>query len=293
MFDKIQELTNRAEEAAERASKGSRGSYQSCNEEGETAAHQPHQAAAAASARQSVPILPLSAANLRAQNSRSLSPQAYQKPSTGPPQQSAQPNAATNEVGLWLLTHDIPLKTSEFHLSNYEGLAIGDILEIGFGTPEAEAVTISRFGSIHLVSETRHAHPRGSAVRRLVEGTGARYQSDQPNANQQQRAPQRAASSIANASPSSIGQDLDGWGSHGSWSPRERAHQKERYRRKQKASRLQQLHSIAPAQPNMIVPVKQPDKIELDHWPTLPMLRTYLQATYAAWRVLTGGGRPC
>ena len=39
----------------------------------------------------------------------------------------------------------------------------------------------------------------------------------------------------------------------------------------------------------MIFQVKQPDKIELDHWPTLPMLRTYLQATYAAWRVLTGG----
>ena len=128
MLDKIQELTNRAEEAAERASKGSRGSYQSCNEEGETAAHQPHQTAAAASARQSVPILPLSAANLRAQNSRSQSPQAYQKPSTGPPQQSAQPNAATNEVGLWLLTHDIPPKTSEFHLSNCDGLAIGDVL---------------------------------------------------------------------------------------------------------------------------------------------------------------------
>ena len=39
----------------------------------------------------------------------------------------------------------------------------------------------------------------------------------------------------------------------------------------------------------MIVQVKQPDKIELDNWPTLPMLRPYLQHTYAAWRVLTGG----
>jgi len=220
MLDKIQELTNRAEEAAERAGKGSRGSYQSCNREGATAAHQPHQAAAAANARQSVPILPFSAANLRAQNSRSHSPQADQKPSTDSPQQTAQPNAATNEVGLWLLTHDIPPKTSEFHLSNYDSLAIGDVLEIGSGTPNAEVVVISRFGSIHLVSETQHAHPRGSAVRRLVEGTGARYQSDQPNANQQQRAPQRAASSIANASPSSIDQDLDGWESHSSWSPR-------------------------------------------------------------------------
>ena len=163
-------------------------------------------------------------------------------------------------------------------------------MEIGSGTPSAEVIVILRFGFIPLVSATRHAHPRRSAVRRLVEGTGARYQSENANAHPEQRAPHRAASSVANASPSSIDQDLEGWESHDSWSPRELAHQKERYRRKQKSARLQQLHAAAPAQPNLIVLVKQPDRIELDNWPSLPMLRNYLQATYAAWRILPGRG---
>ena len=44
-----------------------------------------------------------------------------------------------------------------------------------------------------------------------------------------------------------------------------------------------------PVQLNPVVQVKQPDKIELDQWPTLPILRTYLQAIYAAWHVFTGG----
>ena len=35
--------------------------------------------------------------------------------------------------------------------------------------------------------------------------------------------------------------------------------------------------------------VKLPDKIELDHWPVLPMFRTSLISSYAFWRVLTGG----
>ena len=45
-----------------------------------------------------------------------------------------------------------------------------------------------------------------------------------------------------------------------------------------------------PAQPNLLVSVKQPEKVELEHWPTLPNLRPYLQNTYASWRILTGGG---
>ena len=119
--------------------------------------------------------MPLSAAILRAQNSRSHSPQAHPDSGAGPsqpvppdepvsgeagrPQPSAQPNAATTEVGLWLLTHDIPAAMSEFHLSNYYRLAIGDVLEIGSGTEQAEVIVILRFGSIHLVSETQDPHP--------------------------------------------------------------------------------------------------------------------------------------
>ena len=75
------------------------------------------------------------------------------------------------------MTHDIPARTSESHLANYDGLATGHVLEIGSGTPSVEVIVIRRFGSIHLVSATRHANPRESAIRRLVEGTGPRYQS--------------------------------------------------------------------------------------------------------------------
>ena len=45
-----------------------------------------------------------------------------------------------------------------------------------------------------------------------------------------------------------------------------------------------------PAQPNLLISVKQPERAELKHWPTLPNLRPYLQNTYASWRILTGGG---
>ena len=61
-------------------------------------------------------------------------------------------------------------------LDNYSGVAVGDTLELDPGTPIAEIVTIVKFGSIYLASPTRFQHVSGTIVRRLVEGTGARWE---------------------------------------------------------------------------------------------------------------------
>ena len=44
------------------------------------------------------------------------------------------------------------------------------------------------------------------------------------------------------------------------------------------------------AQPNLVVSIKQPDRIQLDMWPSLAQQRNWCQKTRQAWRVLTSGG---
>ena len=175
---------------------------------------------------------------------------------------------------------------SVLHLEDYTGLAIGDVLELSSGESNAEIVVVSRFGSIYLVSATRNGHDVSAPVRRLVEGTGERYEQYMRDAERQRNA--RTDSRTGPGTVTSDGQDLDGFESHDSWSPRERQHQFERHKRKQRAAKLQSRQMSA--QPNLSISVKQPDKVELEPWPTLPNLRPYLQNTYAAWRILTGGG---
>ena len=146
---------------------------------------------------------------------------------------------------------------------------------------------MQRFGSIHLVSATRNGHGISAPVRRLVEGTGERYEQYMIDAERQRnaRTNSRTGPGTVTSEP-----DLDGFESHESWSPRERQHQFERHKRQQRAAKLQSKQM--PAQPNLLISVKQPDKVELEQWPTLPNLRPYLQNTYASWRILTGGGDP-
>ena len=174
---------------------------------------------------------------------------------------------------------------SVVHLADYTGLAIGDVLELSSGQPNAEIIVVAKFGSIYLVSPTRNRHDTSAPIRRLVEGTGERYDQHARDANRQRDA--HTASRTA-GTETSDGQDLEGFESHGSWSPRERKHQFDRWKRKQRATKLQSRQM--PAQPNLMISVKQPDNIELEQWPQLPNLRPYLQNTYASWRILTGGG---
>ena len=42
----------------------------------------------------------------------------------------------------WLVTHDVAAGSIEFHMASYEGLAVGDVLEIDSGTRNAEVVVI-------------------------------------------------------------------------------------------------------------------------------------------------------
>ena len=44
----------------------------------------------------------------------------------------------------WQLTHDIAAGTTEFHMASYEGLVVGDVLEISSGTPAVEIIVIPR-----------------------------------------------------------------------------------------------------------------------------------------------------
>ena len=43
-------------------------------------------------------------------------------------------------------------------------------------------------------------------------------------------------------------------------------------------------------QPNLVVSIRQPDKMILQPWPTLPGVRAWMQGTQQAWKVLTAGG---
>ena len=73
-----------------------------------------------------------------------------------------------------------------------------------------------------------------------------------------------------------------------SWSPRDREYQLNRYRRKMREMRQQHVEKIK--QPGLVVTVRQPEKMSLLGWPTLPQLRAWLQHLRQAWRVLTCGG---
>ncbi len=52
--------------------------------------------------------------------------------------------------------------------------------------------------------------------------------------------------------------------------------------------RQQQVEKVK--QPGLVVSVRQPEKMSLMGWPTLPQLRAWLQHLRQAWRVLTSGG---
>ena len=80
----------------------------------------------------------------------------------------------------------------------------------------------------------------------------------------------------------------EGFEDRTSWSPREREHQLSRFRRKRRLARTDELTQTR--QPNFIVSVRQPEKITLQPWPSLPGVRAWLQYTCQAWRVLTSGG---
>ena len=227
----------------------------------------------------------LSAANIAAhtRNSRSQSPQATgananadagtQQPQLPPPRQNttgAQPTDNDRPIGegAWKLTQPVLAGETVLHLADYSGLAIGDVIELSPQTPGAEVVVVQRFGSIHLVSATRNQHDVGTSIRRLVAGTGERYEQHIADAERQ-----RQARSQSRTGPGTVTsqdeRDLDGFESHDSWSPRERQHQADRYKRRQRAAKLQ--GKQMPAQPNLLISVKQPDRVELEQWPQLPI----------------------
>ena len=90
---------------------------------------------------------------------------------------------------------------------------------------------------MYSVAPTRNAHPVGSTVRRLVEGTGERY--DQHVQDAQRQRDIRTGSRTRATMTTDDDPDLDGFESHTSLSPRERLHQRERHKRQQRAAKLQ------------------------------------------------------
>ena len=112
----------------------------------------------------------------QSQRHRSASPLL---PSTRPvsDKRGATHGQPANEMvmGKWEIAGEVKVGVSRLELVEYAGLAIGDTLELSPGTSIAEIVTVTGFGSVLLAAPTRYAHPNGSGVRRLVEGTGQRW----------------------------------------------------------------------------------------------------------------------
>ena len=211
-----------------------------------------------------------------------------------PPLGKAQPEAAKMDDnqksdqanignGTWQLLYPIAAQATLAEFQSYTGLAVGDILELSAGSERAEFGTISRFASVHFSGPARFEHQAGAPVRRIIEGTGPRYTETW-----------RADRSEAKATPSSRARssgdlrDDEGFVDRRSWSPGEREHQLQRYRRKLREARKQE-HGMV-AQPNLVVFIKQPDRIQLEMWPILAQQRNWRQKTRQAWRVLTSGG---
>ena len=61
-----------------------------------------------------------------------------------------------------------------------------------------------------------------------------------------------------------------------------------RYRRKLRGTRQTEVQHVK--QPGLTISVRQPEKISLLSWPSLPQLRAWLQHLRQSWRVLTCGG---
>ena len=129
-------------------------------------------------------------------------------------------------------------------------------------------------------------------MRRVIEGTGQSYEAfDETSATgaQEQRHPRQQRSihpnPITNAGDDP---DLDGFESSSQWSERERKHQLERHRRKQRARQLGQRE--IPRQIGLQIQVRHAERADVPAWPRFPLIRAYLQSLYAGWRVLTAGG---
>ena len=72
------------------------------------------------------------------------------------------------QIGAWKLLQRTEAGSQRLELDVYDCLAVGDVLEIDFGTPEAEFITVTKFGSIIPAAPTRFPHNPGAEVRRIV-----------------------------------------------------------------------------------------------------------------------------
>ena len=187
------------------------------------------------------------------------------------------PGGPKSAASTWNLVQPANAGECVLHLASYDGLAVGDILEVDFAAQHAEFVTVARFGSVVTSAPLRFDHSAGAQVRRIIEGNGQRWTP----------LPSEIGATPSQQPKSSI-RDAEGFVDHASWSPREREHQLLRFKRKAKEVRLAELAQAA--QPNLHVTIRQPEKMTLQPWPELPYVKGWLQNTRQAWRVLTAGG---
>ena len=168
MMDQMQALASSAqraakaaEEAAEAAKQKSEGFRSVVGSDAEGAKSKPRGTLTAETLRQ----------HTKSQNQiRSKSPPLGTE---NPIDAAKEANTTTN--GQWLLLYPIEARSIKADFQAYDGLAVGDILELSAGTDRAEVVTVTKFGSVYFSAPTRFEHAAGSAVRRLIEGTGERY----------------------------------------------------------------------------------------------------------------------
>ena len=123
------------------------------------------------------------------QHTRSYRSASPQDPGDGVGKKPESVGSAKQPTGTWKLLQTTEAGVTKMELQSYDGLAIDDILEVDPGTDVAGVTTVTEVGFIYLSGLTCFGHGPGAAVRRLIEGTGARW---------------TAAASEANATPTSI-----------------------------------------------------------------------------------------
>ena len=153
-----QRAAKAAEEAAEAAKQKSEGFRSVVGSDAEGAKSKPRGTLTAETLRQ----------HTKSQNQiRSKSPPL----GTENPTDAAKEAKTTTTNGQWQLLYPIEARFTKADFQAYDGLAVGDILELSAGTDRAEVVTVTKFGSVYFSVPTRFEHAAGSAARLLIEGT--------------------------------------------------------------------------------------------------------------------------
>ena len=140
----------------------------------------------------------------------------------------------------------VPEGTTILHIENCSGLRASDLLLIAPGTASEEIVQIASCGSVHLGFPTRHAHEIGTLIARA--DAAPRYPGSGPKESHE------------NCPDATVSE-------HNSLSSKERARQKGRAKRKQRAATQAAAPLVAP--PLIVAQIRQPERFSSKAIPSI------------------------